>query len=104
MAVGVGFEPTDPRGSTVFKTARFDRSRTPPHHPKSIDKRPICVKRFVSNQLDYNYTLFFFYLSIEHPIISDPYNHQKRVCVARALPVFLGTKLQHDPENLTPRA
>ena len=51
MAVGVGFEPTDPRGSTVFKTARFDRSRTPPHHPKSIDKRPISVKRFVSLQL-----------------------------------------------------
>ena len=29
-AAGVGFEPTEPRGSTVFKTARFDRSRTPP--------------------------------------------------------------------------
>src|SRR3990167_1625285 len=31
-AVGVGFEPTQPvvAGWTVFKTARFNRSRTPP--------------------------------------------------------------------------
>src|SRR6185436_8764381 len=27
---GVGFEPTEPCGSTVFKTVPFDRSGTPP--------------------------------------------------------------------------
>ncbi len=30
MAEEVGFEPTEPRGSTVFKTAAFDHSATPP--------------------------------------------------------------------------
>ena len=30
MAERVGFEPTDPRGSTVFKTAAFGRSATSP--------------------------------------------------------------------------
>ena len=30
MAVGVGFEPTEPRGSPVFKTGAFDHSATPP--------------------------------------------------------------------------
>ena len=30
LAVGVGFEPTDPFGSTVFKTAAFDHSASPP--------------------------------------------------------------------------
>ena len=29
-AAGVGFEPTEPCGSAVFKTAPFDRSGTPP--------------------------------------------------------------------------
>jgi hypothetical protein len=29
-AAGVGFEPTAPSGATVFKTAPFDRSGTPP--------------------------------------------------------------------------
>ena len=29
-SAGVGFEPTEPCGSTVFKTAPFDRSGTPP--------------------------------------------------------------------------
>ena len=29
-AAGVGFEPTEPCGSTAFKTAPFDRSGTPP--------------------------------------------------------------------------
>ena len=31
MAERVGFEPTDPFGSTVFETARFGHSRTSPH-------------------------------------------------------------------------
>ena len=30
MAVGQGFEPREPRGSTVFKTAAFDHSASPP--------------------------------------------------------------------------
>ncbi len=30
LAERVGFEPTDPRGSTVFKTAAIDRSATSP--------------------------------------------------------------------------
>ena len=34
MAVGVGFEPTEPLGSTVFKTAAFDHSASPPNFNK----------------------------------------------------------------------
>ena len=30
MAVGVGFEPTEDHSSTVFKTAAFDHSASPP--------------------------------------------------------------------------
>ena len=30
MAVGVGFEPTEPLGSLVFKTSAFGHSATPP--------------------------------------------------------------------------
>ncbi len=30
MAEAVGFEPTEPCGSTVFKTAAFNLSATPP--------------------------------------------------------------------------
>ena len=30
LAVGVGFEPTEPRGSLVFKTSAIGRSATPP--------------------------------------------------------------------------
>ncbi len=30
MAVGVGFEPTEGHPSTVFKTAAFDHSASPP--------------------------------------------------------------------------
>jgi hypothetical protein len=30
LAEGVGFEPTEPFGSAVFKTAAFNRSATPP--------------------------------------------------------------------------
>jgi hypothetical protein len=30
MAEGVGFEPTDPYGSPVFKTGAFNRSAIPP--------------------------------------------------------------------------
>ena|GEM_PF-2133231 len=31
LAEAVGFEPTEPCGSTVFKTAAFNHSATPPH-------------------------------------------------------------------------
>ena len=34
VAVGVGFEPTEPLGSTVFKTAAFDHSASPPNFNK----------------------------------------------------------------------
>ena len=30
VAVGVGFEPTEDHSSTVFKTAAFDHSASPP--------------------------------------------------------------------------
>ena len=30
MAEDTGFEPADPEGSTVFKTAAFDHSANPP--------------------------------------------------------------------------
>jgi hypothetical protein len=36
MAEREGFEPPDPRGSTVFKTAAFDRSATSPIHEPII--------------------------------------------------------------------
>jgi hypothetical protein len=36
MAEKVGFEPTEPYGSTVFKTAAFDHSATSPKRSKSI--------------------------------------------------------------------
>lgn len=39
MAVGQGFEPREPFGSTVFKTAAFDHSASP---PKKI--YAVCVK------------------------------------------------------------
>ena len=34
MAVGQGFEPWEPHDSTVFKTAAFDHSATPPEGRK----------------------------------------------------------------------
>ena len=33
LAEAVGFEPTVPRGTTVFKTAAFNHSATPPSKP-----------------------------------------------------------------------
>ena len=36
MAVGVGFEPTEDHSSTVFKTAAFDRSASPPNFMTSV--------------------------------------------------------------------
>ena len=43
MAVGQGFEPREPLGSTVFKTAAFDHSASP---PENCDlKNPACAKQ-----------------------------------------------------------
>ena len=39
MAERVGFEPTEPRGSTVFKTAAFDHSATSPMARKDTGRR-----------------------------------------------------------------
>ena len=35
LAEEVGFEPTVPEGTTVFKTAAFDHSATPPYSTQS---------------------------------------------------------------------
>ena len=40
MAVGVGFEPTEPLGSLVFKTRAFDHSATP---PGAADRRMAAI-------------------------------------------------------------
>ena len=40
MAEREGFEPPDPRGSTVFKTAAFDRSATSPRFGKQPLTKP----------------------------------------------------------------
>ena len=42
MAVGQGFEPRDPLESTVFKTAAFDHSASPPKN--LIYRRRACAK------------------------------------------------------------
>jgi hypothetical protein len=42
LAVGQGFEPREPLGSTVFKTAAFDHSASPPNcfkEPCSLEDR-----------------------------------------------------------------
>lgn len=36
MAVGQGFEPREPFGSTVFKTAAFDHSASPPEKSETV--------------------------------------------------------------------
>ena len=41
MAVGQGFEPREPLGSTVFKTAAFDHSASP---PKSRNVDALCER------------------------------------------------------------
>ena len=50
MAEGVGFEPTDPCGSPVFKTGAINRSTIPPYTGKrayqySIDGLKVNGKR-----------------------------------------------------------
>ena len=41
MAVGVGFEPTEGHPSTVFKTAAFDHSASP---PKKAAREPLAER------------------------------------------------------------
>lgn len=41
MAVGQGFEPREPRGSTVFKTAAFDHSASPPENADCVKEMRI---------------------------------------------------------------
>ena len=41
MAEGVGFEPTEPFGSPVFKTGAIDHSATPPEGARgALDTAP----------------------------------------------------------------
>ena len=40
MAEGVGFEPTDPCGSPVFKTGALNRSAIPPISASRLDHLP----------------------------------------------------------------
>jgi hypothetical protein len=50
MAEGVGFEPTVPYGTTVFKTAAFDHSAIPPAIFRIVNKtaKSIYVKRLLA--------------------------------------------------------
>ena len=49
MAVGVGFEPTEPRDSLVFKTRAFDHSATPPG-PEAANLRATVFHHGSGNQ------------------------------------------------------
>ena len=44
LAEAVGFEPTVPCGTTVFKTAAFNHSATPPHaaYKDNTERRRAC--------------------------------------------------------------
>ena len=45
LAVGVGFEPTEPLGSLVFKTSAFGRSATPPERRADGGKHTAAAGR-----------------------------------------------------------
>jgi hypothetical protein len=45
MAEGVGFEPTDPCRSPVFKTGALNRSAIPPKRTALIGNREVCHRR-----------------------------------------------------------
>ena len=53
MAVGVGFEPTEGHPSTVFKTAAFDHSASPPKvfAGKSPGEERALYRRALSDQV-----------------------------------------------------
>ena len=52
-AEAVGFEPTDPFGSTVFKTAAIDHSAKPPNLPLISNLQQIMAFRLVPFMTDY---------------------------------------------------
>jgi hypothetical protein len=45
MAEKVGFEPTEPYGSTVFKTAAFDHSATSPMRRQDTGIHPVFTSK-----------------------------------------------------------
>ena len=45
LAERVGFEPTEPRGSTVFKTAAFDHSATSPGKIELLSRHVATIQR-----------------------------------------------------------
>jgi hypothetical protein len=56
MAESEGFEPPDPFGSTVFKTAAFDRSASSPWYSLSgLLLSSASTSRIVSSHIRYAY-------------------------------------------------
>src|SRR2546427_2242541 len=56
LAEGVGFEPTGhPRRPTVFKTAAFNRSATPPIHMITAGVRPLAVDQLMAPSCRFSY-------------------------------------------------
>ena len=51
MAEGVGFEPTEPCGSPVFKTGAIDHSATPPQPPSRERYANLCPSATASTSL-----------------------------------------------------
>ena len=51
--MGVGFEPTEGHPSTVFKTAAFDHSASPPKKciEDSLDRERALYRRALRNQV-----------------------------------------------------
>ena len=49
MAEKVGFEPTEPCGSTVFKTAAFDHSATSPQLRKNTRTKRHLTRKNLKN-------------------------------------------------------
>ena len=52
MAEGVGFEPTVPFGTTVFKTVTIDRSDTPPKVKLTDTELIIPTSDYFRNRLN----------------------------------------------------
>ena len=51
MAEGEGFEPPEPVGSTVFETAPFNRSGTPPAYTHKVTFRASALQLQSANPL-----------------------------------------------------
>jgi hypothetical protein len=54
MAEGVGFEPTEPCGSPVFKTGAIDHSTTPPVHCCGRDMAVVALAFKQNSHLYYD--------------------------------------------------